>query len=84
MRDTGYTGFLFRVLKEGFISPADNLVLLEPHPVQVPVSLINDVKFFDRFNQVKLERALSADALSEGIRKTLLKQYQSKTKNSWG
>lgn len=84
MRDTGYTGFLFRVLKEGFISPDDNLVLLEPHPAQVPVSLINDVKFFDRFNQVKLERALSVDALSEGIRKTLLKQYQSKTKNSWG
>ncbi|MDN4525131.1 MOSC domain-containing protein [Fictibacillus fluitans] len=84
MRDTGYTGFLFRVLKEGFVSPGDDLVLLEPHPAQVSVSLVNDVKFFDRFNQEKLERVLSVDALSEGIRATLLKQYQSKTKNSWG
>lgn len=80
MRDTGYTGFLFRVLQEGFVSPDDDLVLLELHPKQVSVAQVNDVKFFDRFNTEKLERVLSIDALSVGIRELLLKQYHSKTK----
>jgi MOSC domain-containing protein YiiM len=79
MRDTGYTGFLLRVLKEGLVTPNDDLVLLEPHPGQVSVSLVNNVKFFDRFNKEKLEKVLSVDALSESLRATLLKQFKSET-----
>lgn len=81
MRDTGYTGFLLRVLKEGLVTPNDDLVLLEPHPQQASVSLVNDVKFFDRFNKEKLEKVLSVDALSESLRATLIKQFQSKNTN---
>ena len=77
VRDTGYTGFLFRVLKEGFVSLNDDLELIEQHPEQVTVSLVNDVKFFDRFNREKLEKILSVDALSESYRADLLKQYNS-------
>lgn len=78
MRDTGYTGFLFRVLEEGNVSQQDNLVLLEPHAEQVPVSLVNDVKFFDKMNKEKLEKVLAVDALSSSLRSSLLKQYSSK------
>lgn len=46
MRDTGYTGFLLRVLKEGMVTSNDDLELLEEHPQQFSVSLVNDVKFF--------------------------------------
>ncbi|WP_026567210.1 MOSC domain-containing protein [Bacillus sp. UNC41MFS5] len=81
MRDTGYTGFLLRVLKEGLVTPKDDLVLLEPHPQQASVSLVNDVKFFDKFNKEKLEKVLSVDALSESLRATLIKQFQSKNTN---
>nr|WP_260871854.1 MOSC domain-containing protein [Bacillus sp. X1(2014)] len=77
MRGTGYTGFLLRVLKEGMVTPSDDLVLLEEHPQQVSVSLVNDVKFFDRFNKEKLEKVLSVDALSESLRAILLKQFLS-------
>jgi len=75
MRDTGYTGFLLRVLEEGNVCQQDDLVLLEPHAEQVPVSLVNDVKFFDKFNKEKLEKVLAVDALSTSLRSTLLKQY---------
>lgn len=77
MRDTGYTGFLLRVLKEGMVTPNDDLVLLEPHPLQVPVSLVNDVRYFDKFNKEKLEKVLAVDALSESVREILLKQLLS-------
>ncbi|MEH7085814.1 3-alpha domain-containing protein [Neobacillus drentensis] len=50
------------------VTPNDDLVLLEEHPQQVSVSLVNDVKFFDRFNLEKLEKVLSVDALSESLR----------------
>lgn len=75
MRHTGYTGFLFRVLEEGNVCQQDNLVLLEPHAKQVPVSLVNDVKFFDKLNKEKLEKVLAVDALSPSLRSSLLKEY---------
>ncbi|MFD0049411.1 MOSC domain-containing protein [Actinomycetes bacterium NPDC127524] len=77
MRDTGYTGFLLRVLKEGQVTPNDDLVLVEPHPEQVSVASVNDVKFFDRLNKDKLEKVVSVDALSESLRASLLKQLKS-------
>ncbi|WP_019152544.1 MOSC domain-containing protein [Robertmurraya massiliosenegalensis] len=81
MRDTGYTGFLFRVLKEGYVKPGEPLVLLERDPGKVSVALINDVKFFDRYNKEKLEKVLSVRALSESFRNSFLKQYESYTVN---
>ncbi|MEQ2528322.1 MOSC domain-containing protein [Bacillaceae bacterium CLA-AA-H227] len=83
MRDTGYTGFLFRVLKEGMVSSNDDLVLLESDPHQVSVALVNEVKFFERFNKAKLEKVLATEALSESLRAPLLKQYQSDKTNEW-
>lgn len=75
MRDTGYTGFLFRVLEEGNVCQQDNLVLIEPDEKQVPVSLVNEVKFFDKLNKEKLEKVLAVEALSPSLRKSLLQQY---------
>ncbi|WP_110926443.1 MOSC domain-containing protein [Bacillus massiliglaciei] len=83
MRDTGYTGFLFRVLKEGYVRPNDALVLEGADPEQVSVALVNQVKFFDRYHKEKLEKVLAADALSESTWTVLVKQYQSNRTNSW-
>ncbi|MED4155743.1 MOSC domain-containing protein [Priestia aryabhattai] len=77
MRDTGYTGFLFRVLKEGIVSLQDDLILLEKDPNEVSISAVNDVKFKDRFNKEKLDRVLQAEALSTSLREILLKQFRS-------
>ncbi|MET3506186.1 MOSC domain-containing protein [Halalkalibacter oceani] len=84
MRDTGYTGFLFRVLQEGTVTPQDDLVLVEPDRAKVSVAAVNDVKFFDRFNKAKLETVLAVDALSASLKETLQKQYESKRANEWG
>lgn len=84
MRHTGYTGFLLRVLKEGMVSAADRLVLLEPHPAQVSVALVNDVKFHDRFNAEKVERVLRVSELSESMRTAIREQFDSGKKNGWG
>lgn len=73
VRDTGYTGFYFRVLQEGMVKPGDDLVLMEQHPLQVSVDLVNDVTFFDRKNKEKLEKVLQVDALSEKYRNSLEK-----------
>ncbi|PVE71016.1 MOSC domain-containing protein [Priestia megaterium] len=77
MRDTGYTGFLFRVLKEGIVSVRDELIPLEKDPHEVSIAAVNDVKFKDRFNKEKLERVLQADALSNSLREVFLKQFRS-------
>ncbi|UNL83266.1 MOSC domain-containing protein [Priestia koreensis] len=77
VRDSGYTGFLFRVLKEGMVSPQDKLVLLRPDPHAVSVALVNDVKFFDKKNKEKLQKVLAVEGLAESLRVTLEKQYQS-------
>lgn len=77
MRDTGYTGFLFRVLKEGIVSVRDELILLEKDPNKVSIATVNDVKFKDRFNKEKLDRVLQAEALSTSLREVLLKQFRS-------
>ncbi len=77
MRETGYTGFLFRVLQEGMVSARDELILLEKEPHEVPVSLVNNVKFKDRFNKEKLSRILQVRALSDSLKTILLKQYES-------
>ncbi|WP_407545302.1 MOSC domain-containing protein [Priestia sp. HNGD-A6] len=78
MRETGYTGFLFRVLQEGIVSVRDELILLEKEPHEVSISLVNDVKFKDRFNKEKLDRILQVNALSNSLKTVLLKQYDSR------
>lgn len=84
VRETGYTGFLFRVLKEGMVSKNDPLILLEPHPQKVSVALVNDVKFHDRFNPEKVEQVLQIQELSESIRVAIQEQFRSGKKAGWG
>lgn len=84
VRTTGYTGFLLRVLKEGKVSAKDRMVLIEPHPQKVSVSLVNNVKFHDCFNEEKVNRVLQVEELSESLRKAIQEQFQSGKKNGWG
>ncbi|KWW20647.1 hypothetical protein AS888_17890 [Peribacillus simplex] len=84
VRNTGYTGFLLRVLKEGMISPHDAMELIEPHPQRVSVALVNDVKFHDRFNRDKVNRVLQVKELSESLHLAIKQQFDSGQKNGWG
>ncbi|MGE7879096.1 MOSC domain-containing protein [Peribacillus muralis] len=84
VRNTGYTGFLLRVLKEGTISPNDPMELIEPHPLKVSVALVNDVKFHDRFNRDKVDQVLQVKELSESLHLAIKEQFDSGRKNGWG
>ncbi|MCM3782344.1 MOSC domain-containing protein [Neobacillus mesonae] len=84
VRNTGYTGFLMRVLKEGMVSSKDRLTLIEPNEHKVSVALVNDVKFHDRFNEDKVNQVLQVKELSEGLRDALKEQFESGKKNGWG
>ncbi|MCP1312421.1 MOSC domain-containing protein [Paenibacillus tyrfis] len=84
VRNTGYTGFLFRVLKEGMVSANDPITLIEEHPQKVTVAMVNDLKFHDRFNPEKMERVMAVNELSESMKKALKEQFDSGKKNGWG
>ena len=84
VRKNGYTGFLLRVLQEGMVSADDRLVLIEPHPQQVSVAEVNDVKFHDCFNEEKVERILQVPELSASLRDAIKKQFEAGKKNGWG
>lgn len=72
MVTTGYTGFMFRVLKEGMVRVQDEIVLVEPHPMLVSVSFVNDFMYHDRKNKEKREKVLAVDALSVAFRAQIL------------
>jgi len=73
VQHTGYTGFYFRVLQEGVVSPGDDLVRLERHPQALTVAA-NDVMHNGLDGAEGLGRLLAVDALSESWRNTLTKR----------
>ncbi|MGG0649053.1 MOSC domain-containing protein [Bacillus mycoides] len=75
-QDTGYTGFYFRVLKEGWILPVDTLKLLKPDPKGVSVSFANRIMHKEKQNSEGLKRILEVNALSTSWRKTLEKRIR--------
>jgi MOSC domain-containing protein YiiM len=74
VQNTGYTGFYFRVLKEGWVTKESRLQLLSRHPLGITVSFANHIMYHDKYNQEGIERILSVQELSESWRTTLLKR----------
>ncbi|MGP4067196.1 MOSC domain-containing protein [Halobacillus sp. B29] len=69
--ETGYTGFYLRVLKEGKVTPGDDMTLVERHPSAVTVADVNEVRYHDVNNHHKLTRVIEVDALAKGLRDSL-------------
>ncbi|MCP3029076.1 MOSC domain-containing protein [Halobacillus sp. A5] len=68
---TGFTGFYFKVVKEGIVQAGDNLILKTPHPNGVTVSDVNDVKYDHPHDQERIKRILEVEAFPEEDRKSL-------------
>jgi len=68
IKDTGFSGFYFRVLKEGYIEPGQTVKLVERHREQITVSFVNKVKYHDKSNQVALTRLVNLSVLSDDWR----------------
>lgn len=75
-QDTGYTGFYFRVLKEGWILPVDTLKLLKLDPKGVSILFANRIMHKEKQNSEGLKRILEVNALSTSWRKTFEKRVK--------
>ncbi|MFT9847045.1 MOSC domain-containing protein [Aneurinibacillus sp. REN35] len=73
---TGYTGFYFRVLKEGWVAPDSPLHLIERHPAGVSVTFANQCKYHDISNVQALQTLLAVRELSASWRAGFEKQLE--------
>lgn len=74
VQDTGYTGFYFRVLKEGMVSPADTLIPLTRQVQAITVAEANRLMHHDKQEWNSIRRLLEVDELSPSWRKTFEKR----------
>ncbi|GAB6430302.1 MOSC domain-containing protein [Bacillus luti] len=75
-QETGYTGFYFRVLKEGWVSHVDTLKWLDSDPKGVTVAFANHIMHKEKRNVEGLNRILEVEALSTSWRKTFEKRMR--------
>jgi len=72
-QETGYTGFYFRVLKEGWVSSVDTLKKLQSDPKGVSVAFANRIMHKEKQNIEGVKRILEVNALSNSWRKSFEK-----------
>ena len=77
--DSGYTGFYFRVLKEGIVQKGTRLKLKEKDPRKVTVLFASHTFHLDRKNCEAIEKVLSVPALSASWQKSF-----QELKKQWG
>jgi MOSC domain-containing protein YiiM len=70
MQDTGYTGYLLRVLTEGTVAAGDHIVLVE-RTSDVSVAEAGRVANVDRHDLAGARRVLAVDALGASTRRKL-------------
>ncbi|MFJ8089899.1 MOSC domain-containing protein [Lysinibacillus sp. NPDC095746] len=73
--ETGYTGFLARVLEEGTICADSKIELVEKHPEGISVLHCNEV-YFKNKDALAMKRIQVVDALAEDWKQKLEKRIQ--------
>jgi MOSC domain-containing protein YiiM len=73
MKETGFTGFYMRVLKEGYIHPHDDLKLVHRHENEITVSFVNQIKYHDKENLGALKKLANLEELEENWRTSFQK-----------
>lgn len=74
LQETGYTGFYFRVLKEGVVSRRDGLVRIFAHPKGITVSYANRIMHREKDHIEGIKKILEVDELSVNWRRTFQKR----------
>jgi MOSC domain-containing protein YiiM len=74
VQTTGFTGYYFRVLEEGIVTPGDAVELLERHPAEITVAYANRIMYHDKMNREGLERLAGLDTLAVSWRTSLTKR----------
>ncbi|MFK5709484.1 MULTISPECIES: MOSC domain-containing protein [Lysinibacillus] len=73
--ETGYTGFLARVLEEGTICAESTIELVEKHPACISVLYCNEV-YFKNKDAIAMKQIQAVDALAEDWKEKLEKRIQ--------
>jgi len=74
VQQTGFTGYYFRVLREGRVRRGDALRLLQSHPLRVPVADVNAAMHGDSSNAELILKLLGVEALSDNWKRTFRKR----------
>lgn len=69
--ETGFTGYFFRVLKEGMVDKDSTIELLERNSHKVSILYANHIYFHDRKNIAGIEKILEVKELAPVWRKKL-------------
>lgn len=64
MVQTGFTGYLCRVLEEGIVRKDSKITLLEPHPNQVSILYGNEIYFHKQKDAEGIKRVLDVQELA--------------------
>ncbi len=65
IKETGYSGFYFRILQEGVIKPGETLRLVKRHPDKVSIAFANHIKYKDKQNEEGLLKLVQLNELAE-------------------
>ncbi|MED4954532.1 MOSC domain-containing protein [Paenibacillus macerans] len=76
VQETGYTGFYFRVLKEGAVSKSDGLIRISRHPKAVTVSYANRIMHHEKDDLAGIKKILEVEELSVNWRATFVKRLE--------
>ncbi|PGP40505.1 MOSC domain-containing protein [Bacillus thuringiensis] len=81
-QETGYTGFYFRVLKEGWVSSVDTLKSLQSDPKGVSIAFANRIMHKEKQNIEGVKRILEVNVLSSSWRKSFEKRISGEEINT--
>jgi len=76
LEETGYTGYYFRVLREGWVGPNSSIKLLERHPHKLSVAFANRIMHHAKQDTTGIKRLLDVKELSASWQATLAKRLQ--------
>lgn len=71
MIQTGFTGYLCRVLEEGIVREDSKITLLEPHPKQVSILYGNEIYFHKQKDIEGIKKVLAVEELAGEWKDTL-------------
>lgn len=71
MVETGYTGYLCRVLKEGTVRHHSKIELIQRHPQQVSILFANEVYFHRQRDAEGIKKVLEVQELAKSWRESL-------------
>lgn len=74
VQETGYTGYYFRVLKEGLVASGQTFRLQTNHPLAITVSETNRLKYVDKSDITAIRRLLTVNELGESCRESFKKR----------